>query len=177
MSQIEPAKGGLRWVGNRANPALGTPPVEERVVLTNNSNGIFAGDPVKEGTDGCMLQAAAGDAFSHVMVSVKRYRGSDGILRPGAFLPAATTYTGTASKANPLATVILVIPVDGQVFETDVPTAAATQTAAEALIGQCVDVVVNAGSTITGQSGVTADTVANFQNTTVSAQLRLRAVP
>lgn len=177
MAQIEPAKGGLRWVRSLNNPGLGTPPIEERVVATNNTNGLFCGDALKEGTDGCLLQAAAGEAFSHVMVSCKRYRGSDGYMRTGAFVPATTTYTGTASRANPLATVVLAIPVNGQVFEADIPTAAATQTAATALIGQCVDIVVNAGDTVTGVSGVTADTVANFQSTTTSAQLRLTDIP
>lgn len=177
MSQIEPAKGGLRWVRSLVSPGLGTPPIEERVVATNNTNGIFRGDALREGTDGCLLQAAAGETISHVMVSCKRYRGSDGYMRTGAFLPATTTYTGTASRANPLASVVLVIPVKDQLFETDIPTAAATQTAATALIGQCVDIVVNAGDTVTGVSGVTADTVANFQATTVSAQLRLTDIP
>ena len=177
MSQIEPAKGGLRWVRSLVSPGLGTPPIEERVVATNNTAGLFRGDLLKEGTDGCLLQAAATESASHVMVSCKRYRGSDGLMRTGAFLPATTTYTGTASRANPLASVVLAIPVKDQLFECDIPTAAATQTAATALIGQCVDIVVNAGDTVTGVSGVTADTVANFQSTTTSAQLRLTDIP
>lgn len=177
MAQLEPAKGGLRWVKSRTNPGLGTPPVVERVVATNNTTGLFSGDLLKTGTDGCLLPAAAGDSASHVMVAAVRYRGSDGYMRSGNFVPASTTYTGTASLANPLATVVLVIPVKDQIFETDIPTAAATQTAATALIGQTVDIVANAGSTTTGVSGYTADTVANFQTTTTSAQLRLLEVP
>lgn len=177
MAQVEPAKGGLRWVRSRTNSGLGTPPVEERVVASNPSTGLFAGDLLKTGTDGCLLPAAAGDAASHVMVSAVRYKGSDGYMRTGAFVPANTTYTGTVSRDNPFATVVLAIPVKDQVFETDIPTAAATQTAATALIGQCVDIVANAGSTVTGISGFTADTVANFQATTVSAQLLLLQIP
>jgi hypothetical protein len=177
MAQIEPAKGGLRWVRSLVSPGLGTPPIEERVVASNNAAGLFRGDLLKEGTDGCLLPAAAGDAASHVMVSCKRYRGSDGYMRTGQFLPASTTYTGTVSRANPLASVVLAIPVKDQLFEVDVPTAAATQSAATALIGQCVDIVANAGDTVTGVSGFTTDTVANFQATTASAQLRLTDIP
>lgn len=177
MSQIEPAKGGLRWVRSLVSPGLGTPPIEERVVATANAAGYFRGDLLKEGTDGCLLVCAAGEAASHVMVSCKRYRASDGLMRSGQFLPVSTAYTGTASRANPLASLILVIPVKDQLFEVDVTTACATQTAATALIGQCVDIVATAGDTITGVSGFTTDTVANFQATTTSAQLRLTDIP
>lgn len=180
MAQIEPAKGGLRWVRSLVSPGLGTPPIEERVVASNNAAGLFRGDLLKEGNDGCLLPAAAGNAASHVMVSCKQYRGSDGYMRTGQFLPASTTYTGTASRANPLASVVLVIPVKDQLFEVDVPSAAADQSAATALIGQCVDIVANAGDTVTGVSGFTTDTVANFVTITESAgtaQLRLTDIP
>ncbi len=177
MAQIEPAKGGLRWVRSILSPGLNTPPTQERVVATNNATALFAGDGLKEGTDGCLLVAAAGEAISHVMVAAVRYKGSDGYIRSGAFLPATTTYTGTASKGNPLASIVLAIPVNGQVFEVDVPTANATATAGEALIGQCVDIVANAGSTVTGESAWTTDTVANFAATGNSAQLRLIGIP
>lgn len=175
MAQIEPAKGGLRWVRSLLSPGLNTPPVEERVVATANATALFAGDGLKAGTDGCLLVAAANEAISHVMVAAVRYMGSDGYMRSGAFLPASTAYTGDASAANPLASVVLAIPVNGQLFEVDVPTAAATRTAATALIGECVDIVANAGSTVTGESAWTTDAVANFAAAT--AQLQLKEIP
>lgn len=177
MASIQPQKGGLRWVKSRTNPGLGTPPIVEKVVLSNNTTAIFTGDLVKSETGGTVVVAAAGDAASHVCIGVVQYKTADGIVRGGSYLPAATTYTGTVARENPEASVLLCIPVTGQVFEVDVPTGAATQTAATALIGQCVDIVATAGETTTGISGFTTDTVANFAATTASAQLRLLEIP
>jgi len=176
MAQFEPAQGGLRWVKSLTSGSS-NPPVEERVVASAYGTGLFRGDPLRMATDGTLVAAAATESISHVMVAAVRYYGSDGVIRSGQFLPASTTYTGTYSRANPLASVILVIPVTNQLFEVDVTTANATQTAGTALIGQCVDVVATAGSTTTGVSGYTTDTVANFAATTVSAQLKLIQIP
>lgn len=177
MAQIEPQRGGLRWVKSLANPALQTPPIVPKVALSNNTLAMFKGDLLKAETGGTVYPAAAGDASAFVLDSVVNYLGADSLTRTGAYLPAATTYTGTVSSVNPFASVLLCIPVHDQVFELDVPTACATQTAATALIGQAVDIVATAGSTSTGQSGFTTDTVANFQATTSSAQLRLVEIP
>jgi hypothetical protein len=175
MAQFEPRKGGLRWFKSRSSSGVGGMPIVRKVVASNNTNAIGAGSPCKAGTDGCIVASAAGEVIDYVAVSVERYRGSDGFMRPGAFLPAATTYTGTTSQQNPFASVVVCIPVKDQIFELDVPTAAATQTAATDLIGNCVDVVVNSVSSISGQSGATAGTVASFVAST--AQLILREIP
>lgn len=177
MAQNQPQRGGLRWVKSLANAALATPPIVPKVALSNNTLAIFSGDLLKAETGGTVYPAAATETSAFVAVSVANYLGADGLTRPGAYLPAATTYTGVVSSTNPKASVLLCIPVDGQVFEVDVPTACATETAATALIGQAVDIVATAGSTANGQSGFTTDTVANFAATTNSAQLRLVEIP
>ena len=177
MASVQPRRGGLRWVKSLTNPGLGTPPIIEKVVATANATALFAGDALREQTDGTLLPAAAGETISHVMIAASNYVGADALTRQGAYLPASTAFTGTVSLTNPLASKVLVIPVLNQVFEVDCPTAAATTTAAYALINQCVDIVATAGSTANGQSGFTTDTVANFASTTASAQLLLRDIP
>jgi len=174
-TQFEPKKGGLRWVKSRSSSGVGGMPIVRKVVASGQTNAIGKGSPCKAGSDGTIVACAAGDPIDYVALSVERYRGSDGFMRPGAFLPASTTYTGTTSQQNPFASVVVCIPVKDQIFETDVPTAAATQTAATSLIGNCIDIVVNSVNTTTGQSGCTADAVASFAAAT--AQLILREIP
>jgi hypothetical protein len=177
MASVQPRRGGLRWVKSLTNPGLGTPPIVELVVASAYGTALFAGDALIAQTDGTVQAAVASGTISHVMVSASNYLAADSLTRPGAYLPASTTYTGTTSLTNPLASKILAIPVQDQVFEVDCTTGNATTTAGYALIGQCVDIVATAGSTANGQSGFTTDTVANFAATTVSAQLRLREIP
>jgi hypothetical protein len=175
MASIQPAQGGLRWVKSEKGTA-NTPPTKEICVASAYGTGIFRGDLLKKIADGTAQVCAAGDSASYVCIGVKQYKDAGGI-RSGSYLPASTTYTGTISTKNPQCSVLLVIPVEDQIFEADITSGAATQTAATALIGQCVDIVATAGSTVTGQSGFTADTVANFQATTQTAQLELVEIP
>lgn len=170
---IQPQRGGLRWV--KSNTNQDSPPIERLVVASAYATGLFAGDALKRINDGTVQAAAAGDAISHVLVSVERYIDSEGAVRSGAFLPASTTYTGTTSLMNPNASVVLAIPVENQIFEVDIPDAAASQTAAQAYVGECIDIVANAGSTTNGQSGFTTGLVGTFA--AASAQLKLVEIP
>ena len=165
MAQVQPQMGGLRFAGFFGAGGLGTPPIVALPVVSNNTLALFAGDALTKASDGTVYPTTAGDAngISHVMVSVKNYLGSDSLVRKGAYLPAATTYTGTVSLDNPLCSVVLCIPVDACLFEVDVPTAASTKTVAQGLMGQTINIVATAGSTMSGQSGFTTDTVANVK--------------
>jgi len=178
---IQPQRGGARWVKALGVNGPGTPPIVPKLVASNNTLALFAGDWLEELADGtvypCTTGGGAHPKLSYVMVSADRYLGSDGLLRKGQFVPAATVYTGVVSLSNPLSTVVLCIPVENQIFEVDIPTAAATWTAATALIGKCADIIATAGSTVNGLSGHTSVAVANFEATTVSGQMLLREVP
>ena len=178
---IEPRRGGAKWVKSLTGGTVGTPPIIRKVVASNNTLAVFTGDWVQIQTDGtvypCTTGGGAYATLSGVVVGIERYLGPDSIMRRGTYLPAATTYTGTVSLSNPLASVIYMIPWENQIFELDIPTAAATYTAATALIGQCADIVATAGSTVTGQSGHTSVAVGSFEATTVSGQMLLKAIP
>lgn len=165
MPTVQPQMGGLRYAGLIGGGGLGTPPMIALPVVSNNTLALFAGDALTKASDGTVYPATAGDAvaISHVMVSAKNYLGDDSIPRKGAYLPAAKTYTGTVSNDNPLANIVLCIPADLCLFEVDVPTAAATKTAAQALVGQTINIIATAGSTANGQSGHTSETVANVK--------------
>jgi hypothetical protein len=164
-TQVLPRRPGLAFAGFIGSGGLGTPPIIALPVITNQTLALFEGDALTKASDGSVYPATAGDAvaISHVMVSVKQYKGSDGYPRTGGYLPAATTYTGSMDKSNRLCSLVLCIPTDNCLFEVEVPTAAATKVAAQALVGQCVNIVATAGSTANGQSGHTTDTVANFK--------------
>jgi hypothetical protein len=165
-------------------PSLGTPPTLEIPVASNNTLGLFSGDLLQILTGGTVYPATRGGGSyptpSHVMIGAKYY-GSDGVRRKGPFLPAATTYTGTVSKDNPLASIALVIPTVNQIFALVVPTAESTRTAAQAKVGKCIDVNPGSGSTVDGQSGhliyTGTDGTYGWQTTTVAAQLRLEEIP
>lgn len=181
MSQVLPQKGGLRFAGFVASGGLGTPPIVARPVVSNNTLALFVGDALTAAADGTVYPTTAGDAvaISHVMVSAKNYLGDDSIPRKGAYLPAAKTYTGTVSLDNPLANIVLCITTEGCLFEVDVTTAASTKTAAQALVGQTVNIVATAGSTANGQSGHTSAAVASFNGPgdSTHGQLLLVSIP
>lgn len=181
MAQVLPRRPGLHFAGFIASGGLGTPPIVNLPVVTNNTLALFEGDALTKANDGSVYPAVAGDAvaISHVMVSVKRYKGSDGYPRTGCFLPAATTYTGGMSLDNQLCSQVLCIPADGCLFEVEIPTAAATKAAAQALVGQTVNIVANAGTTANGQSGHTAAAVASFNSPgdATHGQLLLVGIP
>jgi hypothetical protein len=179
MAQQQPRRNGLRWIGSLAAPGLGTPPVIEKLVVSTNGAALYCGDPLVEQTDGSVYPVTSGGtAFAFVMQSCTNYLGPDGIPRKGQYLPISTAYTGNQDFTNPYASRVLVIPLDtNHLFEIVVPTGAASYAAAEALVGQAVNLVINTGSNLTGYSGVTTDTVANFQATTVTGDVQLRRIP
>lgn len=185
MSVTNLFKNGARWVGPLNSPGLNTPPIDEILVASGNTLGLFSGDFIQLLTDGTVYPCTRGGGTyatpTHVVVSVANYLGSDGVPRKGNFLPAATTYTGTMSKDNPFASIILAIPVLDQLFAIVVPTAESTRTTATAKIGKCIDILATAGSTITGESGHTAytgsDGTYGWQTTGGTGQLRLRDIP
>jgi hypothetical protein len=157
----------------------------EILVASNNTLAIFSGDFIQQLTDGTVYPCTRGGGTyatpTHVVVSVANYLGNDSVPRKGNYLPAATTYTGTMSKDNPLASILLCIPVLDQLFALTIPTAESTRTTATAKIGKCIDILATAGSAVTGESGFTAytgtDGTYGWQSTTGSGQLRLRDIP
>ena len=185
MAQVQPQMGGLRFAGFIGAGGLGTPPIVALPVVSNNTLALFANDALTKAADGTVYPATggtpAGDAvcISHVMVSAKNYLGDDSIPRKGAYLPAAKTYTGGSSMDNPLANIVLCIPTDHCLFEVDVPTAASTKAVAQGLMGQTINIVATAGSTASGQSGHTTDTVANVKTPgdSTHGQLLLVSIP
>ena len=185
MSATNYYKNGARWIKSLTQNGLGTPPTVRCVVASNNTLGVFSGDFVQQLTGGDVYPCTRGGGTyatpTHVVLSVEQYLGPDSIMRKGNYLPAATVYTGTTSLANPLASIVLCIPVQDQVFSLVIPTAEATKTAAGAKIGKCIDILATAGNTVTGVSGFTAytgtDGTYGWQTTTNSGQLRLREIP
>jgi hypothetical protein len=186
MSVTNLYKTGARWVGSLNSPGLNTPPIVEILVASNNTLAIFSGDFIQQLTDGTVYPCTRGGGAyatpTHVVVSVANYLGNDSVPRKGNYLPAGTTYTGTVSKDNPFASILLCIPVLDQLFALTVPTAEATRTAATARTGKCIDLIANAGSTVTGESGhiaysPTSDATYGWQATTGTGQLRLRDIP
>lgn len=149
--------GGFRWIKSRFGVA-GCAPVEERPVATANGTAIFKGDIVKLVSDGTVIAAAAGDTVSHVVVGVVRYKNSSGVITTGNFLPASTAFTGAPAVSNPQASVLSVIPLQGQILEADCDTAMASITAAQDLMSNNGDLVATAGNTTTGRSGFVMNT-------------------
>jgi hypothetical protein len=181
MAQVLPQKGGLQFAGFIGSGGLGTPPIVKLPVVSGNTLALFEGDALTKANDGTVYPTTAGDAvaISHVMVSAAQYLDADSVPRKGAYLPAAKTYTGTVSLDNPLANLVLCIPTDHCKWSVQIPTAASTKTAAQALVGQTVNIVATAGSTANGQSGYTTDTVANFKTPgdATHGQLLLLEIP
>jgi hypothetical protein len=182
MAQVLPRRPGLNFAGFFASGGLGTPPIVCLPVITAQTLAMFEGDALTKASDGSVYPATAGDTncISHVMVSVKQYKDAgSGAPRTGAYLPAATAYTGSMDLSNRLCSLVLCIPTDGCLFEIEIPTAAATRVAAQALVGQTVNLLATAGTTANGQSGHTTDTVANFKapGSATSGQLLLVGIP
>jgi len=162
---------GIRWVRNLLG---GRMPIEEGVVISNQSGSIFTGDPVKRVSDGTFIVAAGGDTVIYgVCAGVKQYKTAAGVVQGGNYLPTGTTYTGAPNLENPQASIIRIIPTRFQEFEMDMNTAAATLTAAQDLVGNNCDVSVGTGSTTTGRSACVAD---NSSTGTGTANVRIREV-
>jgi hypothetical protein len=162
--------GGAKFVKRRQGPNLEGR--EELPVASAYGTAIFFGDFVKPVSDGTMAAAAAGDAIYGICVGVTRYKTAAGVVQGGNYLPASTTFTGTATLSNPQASIIQVIPLfSGDVVEMCVDTGAATIAAAESLRFNNFDIVATAGSTTTGRSGYVVNGASGFGTST--AQLRL----
>jgi len=174
MASIEPARPGLKFYKNKAS-GLDTASYFLGVVATNNGTAIFNGDPVKKVSDGSYIVANGTDTADAVCVGVERYRLSDGTTRPGNFLPAATTYTGNAALNNPLATVLKLIPLKGNLFTIAVDTGQADAATAQGLMFSNCTLNATAGSTTTGNSNYTvaASTIA----ATNTLSYRLVSIP
>jgi hypothetical protein len=163
-TSIQPNKGGYRWIRSTANAGLGTPPMQQKVIATAYGTSIFNGDGCAATTDGSIVVCGAGTAVKYVFQGMKQFM-SAGFKQRGAYYPSGTAYTGTTDVTNPLASIALVIQVDGQLFEMDVNGAQSTKTAANTLIQATpyANIVATAGSTVSGQSNFVVD------NTTWSA--------
>lgn len=177
---------GAHWVGSKGQAGLGSQPIVEKVVASNNTLAIFPGDFLDETTAGIVYPATVGGgafpALAYVCVGIERYKGADSLMRKGKYLPAATTYTGEADQSNPQSTIVLCTPVVDQLFEVVVPTAVPTQAEIGDLLNKCIDIGPSAGSTVSGMSGhITAASTAGSTDawgaTTATAQLRLIRIP
>ena len=154
-------------------------------MATANTLAVFRGDFVQELTTGdvypCTRGGGSYPSLSFVVLGVPRYLASDNQMKRGSFVPAATAYTGGLGMSNPLASIVLCIPVAGQLFSLTVPTAEATAAAAQGKVGKCIDINPGAGDTGTGLSGHLAytgtDATYGWQATTVAGQLRLESIP
>jgi hypothetical protein len=184
-TQRQPYRLGAWWAGPMYGPNLGTPPIVPKPVATANTLAVFRGDFVQALTTGDVYPSTIGGGnypyLSYVVLGVKQYLASDGQMKRGSFLPASTAYTGGTSLTNPLASILLCIPVAGQLFQLTVPTAEASAAAAQAKVGKCIDINPAAGSTVNGLSGHLAytgtDATYGWQSTTGSGQLRLERIP
>jgi hypothetical protein len=160
---------GFRWVKSRFGS--NNQPIEERVVVTSNAVGVFTGDCLKLVSDGTVIPAAAGDAIYGICNGVVRYKTAGAVVRGGNYLPITTVYTGAPHTSNPQASVVSCTPCQGQVFEADFDTVAATLTAAQDLMFGNADIVATAGNTVTGRSGHVINGAAGLG--TATAQWRL----
>jgi hypothetical protein len=177
---------GAHWVKTKGQNGIGVQPIVEKVVASNNTLAIFPGDFLDEQATGCVYPSTVGGGafpcLAYVCVGVKQYKGADGLMRAGKYLPAATIYTGEADQANPQASVLLCTPCINQIFAVVVPTAVPTQAEIADLINKCIDIGPSAGNTVSGMSGhITAASTAGstdaWQATTVTNQLRLIRIP
>lgn len=179
---IQPKRGGGRWVKSRLAHGLGGPPIEGLVVATAYATKLFPGDVLARVNDGtvkyCPGSEATAGSPSHLMVSAKQYLDpGDSIVRKGNYLPSssALTYTGDAAPNNPLASIVLGIPLLGQIVEFDMDEATTDWAAAQLLVGLGFDIVWSAGSTSAGgYSNVLIDTSTGL---TDQGQFILREVP
>lgn len=163
--------GGLRWVRNLLG---GRMPVEEGVVISNQSGNIFTGDPIKRVNDGTFIVAAGGDtSICGVCIGVKQYKTAAGVIQGGNYLPTGTTYSGAPSLDNPQASIIRFVPTRFQEFEIDMNTAETSLTTAQTSVGNNIDISVGTGSTTTGRSACVG---ANTSPGTGTANVRIRAV-
>lgn len=154
MARPNVAKGGLRYWGSIFAENV-TPRVLTCFVATNNSAGLFKGDPVKRATDGSVLQAAAGDNIFGVVAGA-RYKNAAGVMVESDYLPASTTWTIDSQRS-----IVYVIPATPfTIFEGDADdgTSITTIAAARSVGWENVDhVFTTTGSTATGLSGCQLD--------------------
>jgi hypothetical protein len=150
------AIGGFRWRRNKFGQNIA--PVVEFPVASAYGTGIFRGDPVKLVSDGTVAAAAVGDATFGICIGAVRYKNSSGQIVAGNFLPASTSFSGAPDVSNPQASIVAIIPVQGQVFEIDMSAGQASITAARSFVNENFDVVAGAGTTASGRSGYTMDT-------------------
>jgi hypothetical protein len=178
MAQVQPRRGGFRWVRSRYSTGASSPPTVPKVVASAYAARIGTGDVLSVQTDGtvylCIGNEGTEGAPACVCDGAIQYLSADGVPRRGSYLPV-TTYTGTYTVANPVASIVQVIPVTGQLFEAEMDTAVADWTAATALIGQAFDFQRDAeANTTTGQS---LAYVVYATASTSAGQVILREVP
>src|SRR4051812_11001792 len=166
---------GFKWV--RSRMGADRAPIEERVVASAYGTAIALGDCVKLVSDGTIAACAAGDAVYGVSNGAVRYKDSAGVVRSGNAVPISTTYTGSAALSNPQASVVQVIPAQGQVFEADANTAAATLAAAQDSMFNNCDIVATASTVATGRSNHVIDYTGSFPGTGTAQWRLLEIVP
>ncbi|MDR5684505.1 MAG: hypothetical protein QN163_10875 [Armatimonadota bacterium] len=130
----------------RANSGEPTPRHERCVVASGYASAIHVGFPVKRLDDGTFNIAAAGEAIYGIVAGIDQFfDATDGRVKKPLGpdpkrLPAGTTYSGVDR-----ASVLTVIPVEGNLFEVDLDTAISTPTraGAVALLGSNANHVIS----------------------------------
>lgn len=179
---IQPKRGGGRWVKSRLAQGLGGPPIEGLIVASGYASKLFPGDVLARVDDGtvkyCVGSEGSTGTPSHLMVSAKQYLDpTENVVKKGNFLPSGTglTYTGDAAPDNPNASIVLGIPLLGQIIEFDMDEATTDWASAQLLVGLGFDIIYTAGSTAAGgYSNVKIDTSTGNNS---SGQFILREVP
>lgn len=150
MARTNPAKSGFRYWGSIFAENV-TPRVLTCFVATNNTAGLFKGDPVKRVNDGSVVQAAAGDSIFGIVAGA-RYKNAAGVMVESDYLPAATLWTLDATRS-----IVYVIPATPfTIFEIDANdgTTITTIAGARSLGWENANhVFTTTGSTSTGLSG------------------------
>lgn len=165
MARANPAKGGLRYWGSVFAENV-TPRVLTCFVASNNSAGLFKGDPVKRVNDGSVIQAAAGDPIFGIVAGA-RYKNAAGVMVESDYLPASTTWTLDNQRS-----IVYVIPATPfTIFEGDADDGVSITTiaAARSVGWENVNhVFTTSGSTSTGLSGCQLDISTHATTNTLS---------
>lgn len=131
----------------KTTSSTGTIVYQRRMVGTNNGTAIFKFDAVVPASTGLWVVASSvNTAVGGVAVGAS-YVDSNGVRVGKDYLPAATTYSGTAVD-NPNASYIFVAKGEDAVFRASVDEAIVSTG-----LGVNYVMVLGAGSTTTGRSG------------------------
>lgn len=151
---------GLEPVRHAVGGTIRMNSFKDYTIASAYATSVFTGDPVKLVAAGTVEQAAAGDELLGVFGGVE-YTASDGSITFSKYWPASTTATNIKAMVYDDPWIVYKAEADQD-----------TTALAAADIGTNCDVVVAAGSTTTGLSGVSVDSSSKVAST---AQVRILA--